>query len=728
MFGIVGEGTKYVKKKQEKDISRIMGKYPESIVKLNDKDISMIEKKITGYQLDVLEAQKIALEKDKELYNLRYCYDSSKANVEYLENRCKKLEFELKSLAMGIGIGKKEKEQQREIERLRKEASQFINIKSEAEKQKKYFSDRCMYLDHELEKLRDELASKVAELESMTKLYQELRIEQEKTKGDLDSMTAKCKYLEDEISKKNNAILQIQTNVKSKEIEIQKLQDKIKEKEEQIIKLNDSIKNKELDINQLIEDLNNKDIECKNLTDKIKLIEIELDDNKKELKESCEINETKISGLNIEVENLKSEITEKDNQLKVLEQIKSEVQNKAKQLEDLKKLNNELLEKSNDSINLKKLESDLKDKDELINSLNQQIELLNNKLEIVNKKSSENNVIDSNKTSVQIQNIILTKISQVKEEILPNFQESNLESIKSIDLININKDISEENEEIERQINMNDLPTYRIDTGIPIEREIYQLKEKLKQYETNYILLQKKLDENLKIIDSKSREINQLNMKLNELIIDQPNKDINLINISSNQLKQYSDRKYNILLKVIKLQKVEIKRSIEYNSNRILNKNIVKIDITQKSPENSNNINFNQINENIFTNKTKDYIKFGDIYKNKVEKSESENKKMKIKGKEEKEKEIGGETEEETEKEIRKKTETKKEIGDETEKEIGKKTEKETETETEKGEKMKGKETRKEIEKDTRKKTETEKEIGEIEKEEMKQKKKLKRR
>ncbi|KAH7649327.1 myosin heavy chain, partial [Cryptosporidium bovis] len=314
---------------------------------------SYIQDTLADFQINALDAQKIALEKDRELKELREKQNAQELSLKYYEERCRKLENDIKETTMGLLYGKKEKEQEREIIRLSSEINNNIKERESLESNLRYYKDRDTYLNYELDLKQSELTRVSEELSSMTEHYNNTYSELEKCKFDLNKERDNGKYLDNQLNIKNNEILKYQKDLNLKENEINMLKD-------DVTKLNSVIEINKNEINNLQAQLKEKQSECINYSNRIREIEIEMRKNLDE-------NEILIKDLNSQIVLTRNDLTKK---VELINDLNNQISSLNSKLQDstVKALENErIINQLKTESELMSLESDnLKTKIELI--------------------------------------------------------------------------------------------------------------------------------------------------------------------------------------------------------------------------------------------------------------------------------------------------------------------------------------------------------------------------
>ncbi|KAH8739199.1 hypothetical protein FG386_003577 [Cryptosporidium ryanae] len=345
--------SEYDDKKKRSKIIPLVKKEINSGNIHDKKYVSFIQDTLADFQINTLDAQKIALEKDRELKELKSKHNAQELSLKYYEERCRKLENDIKETTMGLLYGKREKEQEREIMRLSSEISNNIKEREDLESNLRYYKDRDMYLQHELDLKQSELTKVSEELSSITEQYNNTYSELEKCKFDLNNERDNSKYLNNQLNIKNNEILKYQKDLNFKENEIKILKDNIE-------KLNSVSEINKNEINNLQVQLKEKQNECVNYSNKIREIEIEMRKNLDE-------NEILINDLNSQIVITRNDLTKK---VELINDLNNQISSLNNKLQDsaVKSLENErIINQLKTERELISLESDnLKTKIELI--------------------------------------------------------------------------------------------------------------------------------------------------------------------------------------------------------------------------------------------------------------------------------------------------------------------------------------------------------------------------
>ena len=350
-----------------------------------------------------------------------------------------------------------------------------------------------------IEKLNNEYDKKVKELDNINKLYEEQQNVQKKLKNSNENYRIENNNLKEEIKQKNKEIENLKNKIKelnnqikiklekyeqSKNDEIQQLRINIEELERQLKISEDNNMKKEIEIqenkkiikelkdeiNQLKEEIKIKDQEIKELNKKIKKFEELIEKNNINKNDSCiksnhdyveERNNNKNKRIEIYAKNMneinREKLDEKINlKEKEIESLKKDIINMEKNVKSLTEENNELKKKE------KELDNLLSQKEKEISNLKIKTKELQKKLEndskLINEyKSKVNNCINDIENSKQNINNLTRQILeyQKKEKRYQNLDKKEKElNIRANDVYKKEKELNAKSLFLENEANL----------------------------------------------------------------------------------------------------------------------------------------------------------------------------------------------------------------------------------------------------------------------------------
>ena len=562
--------------------------------KKKDDDINELNKKYNEIQMK-LENQENAYNKlkekeDEELTKINQLQNQLKEKDETINNitgrkdeKVEELEKEILSLKNMLND---QLERDKEIEKLKKE----LNDKNNLIKENRQKNEQIQNIKNENKlkiKEKEEENKKLKEvLDNLQKDYHSLKNNEKESQNIINSMIDQQNKKGDEFNELKQKYNEIQKELENQENAYNQLKEKEVEESKKIYQLQSQLDEKD-EKNKYI--LNEKEVKIEELEKKISSL--------KNLLNNQTERENKIDNLNNENNKLKSEIANKDNQIKMR---KVEIEN------NLKNKENELTNKINENIKLKsnneELKKESKQKDEQIQKLKNEYQLnIEEKEKEIKKlkqllnnlqKEDENLKINNLKESQKIINSMIEEQKKKDDELNDlnkNYQSIQMELEKEKSAFNKSekkyKNVIKEKDQLQKQLSEKEGIINSLNKRIKSLESLKNDKEKKKK-ELNEQIFQKEKEindkisfledkenmienENKKFIDNKKQneELKKENIKL-------INKNKELENQIKDKLLQINQNNYNINRNQNSLlNNAQSNQIINYNVNNIQRQN-----------------------------------------------------------------------------------------------------------------------------------------------------------